>query len=101
MIAISDGWWLPNVYAKYFGIQDTQSAYVQTKNFMATDQFHLTKINGLREALIHLKEKKNIVLVTNSQKENVHRILQNLDLQDIFENIITETNKPLDTKKHF
>ncbi|WP_353739064.1 HAD family hydrolase [Peribacillus asahii] len=33
--------------------------------------------------------------------EDVHRILQNLDLQDIFENIITEANKPLDTKKHF
>ena len=101
MIAISDGWQLPNVCAKHFGLQDTQSAYVQTKNFMATDQFHLTKITGLREALIHLKEKKNIVLLTNSQKENVHRILQNIDLQDIFENIITEANKPLDTKKHF
>jgi FMN phosphatase YigB (HAD superfamily) len=39
--------------------------------------------------------------VTNSQKDNVQRILQNLDLQEIFESIITEANKPLDTKKHF
>ena len=101
MIAISDGWWLPTVCAKHFGLKDTQSAFVRTKNFMATDQFHLSEITGLREALIHLKEKKHIALLTNSQKENVHRILQNINLQDIFKNIITEANKPLDTKKHF
>ncbi|REB11026.1 HAD family hydrolase [Sporosarcina sp. BI001-red] len=101
MIAIGDGWWLPNVCAMHFGLQDTQTAYVETKEFMATDQFQLTKIPGLREALLQLKEKKNIVLLTNSQADDVQRLLQNLNLHEIFETTITEAKKPQDTTKHF
>lgn len=101
MIAIGDGWWLPNVCAKHFGLQDTQTAYHKTKDFMATDQFKLTKIPGLREGLSHLKEKKDIVLLTNSTEDDVARLLKNLDLQGIFDSIITEARKPSLTKNHF
>lgn len=101
MIAIGDGWWLPNVCARHFGVKETQEAYVKTKEYMDTTAFHLTKIPGLREGLKHLKEKKDIVLVTNSEKNDVNRILRNLDLEDIFVHIISEAKKPQYTKNHF
>ncbi|MEQ6388058.1 HAD family hydrolase [Bacillaceae bacterium S4-13-58] len=101
MIAIGDGWWLPNVCARHYGVVDTHTSYVKTKNFMATDQFQLTKIPGLREALLNLREKKQLVLLTNSQEDDVHRLLQLLDLVGIFKEVITEARKPQYTKNHF
>lgn len=101
MIAIGDGWWLPSVCARHFGAQDTQKAYVATKDYMATDQFKLTKIPGLREGLLHLKNKKNIVLVTNSEKDDVKRLLKNLDLDNVFEDVVTEARKPQFTLNQF
>lgn len=101
MIAIGDGWWLPNVCARHYGAQNTQDAYVKTKEYMNTDQFHLTKIPGLREGLLHLKEKKKIVLLTNSEKDDVERLLTNLNLNGIFDDIVTEARKPQYTNRHF
>lgn len=101
MIAIGDGWWLPNVVARYYGAQDTYTAYQKTKDFMATDAFQLTKISGLREGLLHLKNKKEVILVTNSQPDDVQRLLTELELQDIFTDIVTEARKPEMTIKHF
>lgn len=101
MIAIGDGWWLPNACAKHFGVVDTYSAYERTKIYMASDQFQLTRIPGLREALLHLKEKKKICLLTNSEQTDVQRLLNRLDLEGIFDEIITEAKKPQMTSKHF
>ncbi len=101
MIAIGDGWWLPVVCAKHFGAKSTQSAYVRTKEYMATELFQLTRISGLREALIHLGERKKTVLLTNSAVDDVARLLKLLDLDHIFSEIITEGNKPGHTTKHF
>lgn len=97
LIAIGDGWWLPNVCAKHFGATDTYSAYEKTKEYMATDQFSLTRIPGLREGLLQLKEKREIVLLTNSQADDVQRLLNRLNLEGIFEQIITEARKPQHT----
>lgn len=101
MIAIGDGWWLPNVCAKHFGVADTYPAYEKTKEYMATDQFQLTQIPKLRDSLWHLKEKKEIILITNSQADDVQRLLQQLNLEGIFENIITQAKKPQITMNHF
>lgn len=101
MIAIGDGWWLPNVCARHFGVIDTQSAYNRTKEYMATDQFTLTRIPHLRSSLLHLKTKKNTVLLTNSQDDDVARLLQLLDLEGTFDHIITVARKPQHTLNHF
>lgn len=101
MIAIGDGWWLPNVVARFYGATDTYTAYQMTKDFMATDAFQLTKISGLREGLLQLKQKKKVILVTNSQPDDVQRLLTELDLQGIFSEIVTEARKPEMTIKHF
>lgn len=101
MIAIGDGWWLPNVCARHYGAKDTQKAYVKTKDYMATDQFKLTKIPGLRQGIMKLAEKKTVVLVTNSEHDDVKRLLKNLDLEGLFDEIVTEARKPQYTKNHF
>ncbi|WP_158306386.1 HAD family hydrolase [Caldalkalibacillus thermarum] len=101
MIAIGDGWWLPNVCARHFGAKDTESAYHATKEYMASDQFQLTPVPGLREALDYLKTKKELVLVTNSQPDDVERLLTLLNLQGLFGLIITDAKKPQYTLHHF
>jgi HAD superfamily hydrolase (TIGR01509 family) len=101
MIAIGDGWWLPNVCARHFGVVDTQTAYHHTKEYMATDQFTLTKIPHLKSSLLHLKTKKNTVLLTNSQDDDVARLLHLLDLEGTFDHIITVARKPQHTLNHF
>ncbi|SDY94163.1 putative hydrolase of the HAD superfamily [Evansella caseinilytica] len=101
IIAIGDGWWLPNVCAKHFGAVDTYSAYNRTKEFMVTPQFQLTKIPRLREALLHLKTKKEVVLLTNSQADDVQRLLHTLDLRGMFHRVVTEAKKPQHTLNHF
>ncbi|WP_202081071.1 HAD family hydrolase [Caldalkalibacillus salinus] len=101
MMAIGDGWWLPNACARHFGVNDTDTAYVKTKEYMAAEQFSLTRIPGLREGLLHLKQKRDIVLVTNSDPDDVGRLLDRLDLDDIFEDRVTVAKKPQYTKNHF
>lgn len=101
MIAIGDGWWLPNVCAKHHGHKNPQNAYNETKIFMASEHFKLSKILHLREALLHLKSKRQIVLLTNSDSEDVNRLLGLLDLEDIFDEIVTSARKPELTTEHF
>ncbi|MGA4720769.1 HAD family hydrolase [Fictibacillus nanhaiensis] len=101
LIAIGDGWWLPYATAMHFGVKqaDTWECYNATKEYMVTDQFQLTKTPGLKQALQRLKEKKKVVLLTNSEREDVKRLLNELELQDLFDALYTESEKPLKTKE--
>ncbi|WP_416730718.1 HAD family hydrolase [Fictibacillus sp. JL2B1089] len=101
LIAIGDGWWLPYATAMHFGLKqaDTWDCYNATKEYMVTDQFQLSKTLGLKQALQRLKEKKKVVLLTNSEREDVKRLLDELELQDLFHALYTESEKPLKTKE--
>jgi FMN phosphatase YigB (HAD superfamily) len=101
MIAIGDGWWLPFVTAKHFGVEDTYSSYMKTKEYMVTDRFQLTKTSGLKNALSSLKEKKTIVLMTNSDRDDVGRLLKELELEGLFTEIIPSAQKPVHTVSYF
>ncbi|WP_017726829.1 HAD family hydrolase [Halalkalibacterium ligniniphilum] len=101
IIAIGDGWWLPFVTAKHYGVIDCYSSYLATKAYMVTDAFQLTPLPGLKEGLLFLKEKTNIVLLTNSDREDVQRLLKELHLTGVFEHIITSAKKPSRTKDLF
>ncbi|GAF21610.1 hypothetical protein JCM19047_1299 [Bacillus sp. JCM 19047] len=101
LIAIGDGWWLPNVAARHYGISDPQPAYDATKEYMATEHFSLTVIEGLREGLLSLKEKKSVVLLTNSTEDDVERLLHLLQLEGVFHEVITSARKPQYTKQRF
>ncbi len=103
MIAIGDGWWLPYSAARHYGvsIEETYHCYTKTKEFMVTDEFQLTKTPGLKEGLNKLKEEAEIVLVTNSEKDDVERLLNELELDDLFPEIVPLAQKPVQTKKIF
>ncbi|MCF6411135.1 HAD family hydrolase [Pseudalkalibacillus salsuginis] len=103
MIAIGDGWWLPYSAARHYGvsIEETYHCYTKTKEFMVTDEFQLTKTPGLKEGLHKLREEAEIVLVTNSEKDDVERLLNELELDDLFPEIIPLAQKPVQTKKIF
>ncbi len=103
MIAIGDGWWLPFVTAVHYGLteQDTWEAYNLTKEYMVSDQFSLTKTPGLKEALTRLKEEKIIAVLTNSEHEDVMRLLRELGLEGLFHEVVTSALKPVKTKERF
>ncbi|MDY7223519.1 HAD family hydrolase [Halalkalibacterium halodurans] len=101
IIAVGDGWWYPFVTAKHYGVEDCYASYVATKEYMVTDEFELTPLPGLREGLIELKATKEIVLVTNSDREDVQRLLHELHLHDVFNHIITSAKKPTRTTDIF
>jgi putative hydrolase of the HAD superfamily len=100
LIAIGDGWWLPYATAMHFGLKqsDTWECYNATKEYMVTDQFTLSKTPGLKDALMRMREKKKLVLMTNSEREDVKRLLNELELEGIFHTLHTESQKPLLTK---
>jgi putative hydrolase of the HAD superfamily len=101
LIAIGDGWWLPYATAMHFGLKqsDTWECYNATKEYMVTDAFTLTKTAGLKEALEKLRQEKKIVLMTNSEKEDVKRLLDELELDGLFHAVHAESQKPLKTKE--
>jgi HAD superfamily hydrolase (TIGR01509 family) len=101
MIAIGDGWWLPFAAAKHYGVKNCYPRYVETKEYMVTDQFQLEQIPGVREGLAKLKETRKIVLVTNSDIDDVGRLLKELNLDGSFEDIVTSAKKPSRTVEIF
>jgi putative hydrolase of the HAD superfamily len=101
MVAIGDGWWLPFACAKHYGVKDCYSRYLETKAYMVSDDFNLQKIVGLKSCLKDLKKIHPLVLMTNSDKEDVLRLLNELDLNDIFHHIISSAKKPAQTVQLF
>jgi putative hydrolase of the HAD superfamily len=101
VVAIGDGWWLPFVAAKHYHVEDCYSSYIATKKFMVSEEFTLEQTQGLPTYLHQLREKTNIVLLTNSDREDVLRILHELGLNEIFSHIITSAQKPTKTTDWF
>ncbi|WP_018922361.1 HAD family hydrolase [Salsuginibacillus kocurii] len=100
-IAIGDGWWPPVAAAKHYGVGSTYDAYSRTKDFMQTEEFQFADNPGLREALTHLGKKKDLVLITNSQADDVERLLVTLNLSGVFPQIVASAKKPQQTLHHF
>lgn len=101
LVAIGDGWWLPFACAKHYGVTDTQASYQATKAYMVTDKFQLSEIGGLRSFLLRLKKVHPIVLMTNSDRADVNRLLSELNLSGVFNHIISLAKKPEKTRYYF
>ncbi|GEN52917.1 HAD family hydrolase [Halobacillus faecis] len=101
-IAIGDGWWLPFAVAMHYGvrIEEARECYVKTKDFMATEEFLMTKTKGLKAALERWKEDKLLVLLTNSEGYDVESILNRIDLSGLFHDHISSAFKPQKTEDH-
>ncbi|WP_088067892.1 HAD family hydrolase [Gottfriedia luciferensis] len=100
-IPIGDGWWIPLVTSYHYGARDVYHCYDKTKEYMATEDFNIPFIKGLKEGLNKIKDSKKIVLLTNSDREDVTRLLKLLGLTDLFHLEITDGKKPLKTEKHY
>jgi len=100
-VAIGDGWWLPFACAKHYGVSNCHPYYLKTKEYMVSDQFKLEAIPHLREFLLMLKKTEHIVLMTNSDKEDVLRLLKELNLNNVFDHVISSAKKPSRTKDIF
>lgn len=101
LIAIGDGWWLPFAAAKHYGVRNCYPRYVETKEYMVTKFFQLEMIPGVKEGLKSLKRTKKVVLVTNSDIDDVGRLLGELQLDGIFEHIVASAQKPTKTEAIF
>ncbi|MCA0969612.1 HAD family hydrolase [Halobacillus litoralis] len=102
-VAIGDGWWIPSSIARHYGIklEEAFECYRQTKEFMASDQFTMTQTPGLRKALEAWRKDKALLLVTNSEEEDVAVILEQLNLEGVFHEIITSAQKPMNVIDQF
>lgn len=103
MIAVGDGWWYPAVMGRHMGVpvEEIGDCYIKTKDYMVTDRFQLTKTPGLIDTLTQLKENKKLVLMTNSERDDVTRLLSELGLTGLFTEEITSAFKPARTVEHF
>lgn len=101
VIAIGDGWWLPCACAIHYGVEECYPRYVETKDYMSTDAFELEKIPELAGFLMELKEKAHVVLLTNSDEEDVARLLKELGLTGLFHQVVTSAQKPSKTTYYF
>ncbi|SDH92494.1 putative hydrolase of the HAD superfamily [Alteribacillus persepolensis] len=101
MIAIGDGWWLPAAAAKHYGIGSTFDSYRRTKEYMQTKEFQFAEAPFRRQALVRLRQQCELVLLTNSEADDVERLLETLDLKGVFHHIIPNAKKPAQTRAHF
>ncbi|MFC7062774.1 HAD family hydrolase [Halobacillus seohaensis] len=103
VIAIGDGWWLPFSVANHYGLslEKCYQCYMLTKEFMVSEQFVLTKTPGLKASMEKWKKEKWLVLVTNSELYDVNNLLRELELENIFDQVISSAKKPTLTKKHY
>jgi len=68
---------------------------------MVTEDFQLEQIYELQDFLKELKKKATVVLLTNSDKEDVNRLLNELSLTGLFHDVITSAQKPTKTVEFF
>ncbi|MDQ0256543.1 putative hydrolase of the HAD superfamily [Evansella vedderi] len=101
VIAIGDGWWLPCACAIHYGVKECYPRYVETKDYMSSDAFELEKIPGLAPFLKNLKDQATVVLLTNSDEDDVARLLRELELTGLFHEVVTSAQKPTKTKHYF
>lgn len=102
-VPIGDGWWPPYAVARHFGvgIDEIQESYNQTKVQMAELDGFLNHTPGLKEYLEELTKHKTLIVCTNSDLEDAKRLLNFLELEQYFDDMIASAMKPVNTKKHF
>ncbi|WP_017186938.1 HAD family hydrolase [Alkalibacillus haloalkaliphilus] len=102
-VPIGDGWWPPYAIARHFGITvDTiQASYNKTKEQMAELDGFLNQTAGLKEYLESIYQDHTLIVCTNSDEEDAKRLLEFLELDKYFVELISWARKPVYTKQHF
>ncbi|WP_027964156.1 HAD family hydrolase [Halalkalibacillus halophilus] len=102
-VPIGDGWWPPYAIARHFGIDPAtiQESYNKTKEQMAELDGFLSQTPGLKDYLASFDEHQTLIVCTNSDVDDAKRLLQFLELDSYFDDLIPSARKPVDTKHHF
>lgn len=98
MLYMGDGWWLPVACAFHYGLKNPGPCYEKTKDWLVENDHALNPIPGLARELNDLKRNFPLVLATNSEKDDTKRLLDILNLNDIFSGIYTCCDKPARTE---
>lgn len=103
MLSIGDFWWVPVPIAYHYGLgfDACHEAFLETRRYMMSPAFIMKKIPGLKETLEKLHATKKLVLLTNSPEPDSRAILQKLGLENLFDLLIFDGMKPVQTSKHF
>lgn len=99
-VVVGDGWFLPVAAAVHYGLTEMYHCYYKTKDYMSSDAFIMEQTKGLKDSLVKLKETKKLVLMTNSEADDVKNILEMLELTNIFDFEIADAKKPEKTIEH-
>lgn len=99
MISIGDGWWIPTACAYHFGVDSTYDAYLETKDYLASEEARVSPIPGVKEALTNLSNRMKLIVATNSDEKDTRRILKRLGLSQIFDSLYCECQKPQFAKR--
>lgn len=102
MLSIGDLWWVPAAIARHYGI-DNESAglsFLETRQYMMTPEFQMKVVPGFKEILQRLSNSKKLVLLTNSPKRDSEVLLKKLGFDNLFDMLIFNGKKPLQTRDH-
>ncbi|MBS4175317.1 HAD family hydrolase [Bacillus sp. FJAT-49736] len=99
---IGDLWWVPAAIARHYGLTKelAEQSFMETRNYMMSPSYILTRMNGFKEILIRLSQSKKLVLITNSPRQDSEVILDKLGFSSIFTDKVFNGQKPIKTKQH-
>lgn len=100
-IAVGDGWWIPVVCARRYGLTDTREQYLQTKQQLHETPEWLRPIPGVADAIRKARHAVPQVVATNSHLEDAQELLQRLGLADVVSGLYPSCNKPTDAARWF
>ncbi|NSL50897.1 HAD family hydrolase [Calidifontibacillus erzurumensis] len=103
MLNIGDLWWVPISIGAHYGAlkEQSQQAFLETRDYMMSDQFKMKPIPGLKDLLEFLYKDIHLTLLTNSPEPDSEVILKKLGIDHLFHKKIFNGKKPVKTKKWF
>ncbi|NIK11605.1 HAD family hydrolase [Alkalibacillus almallahensis] len=102
-VPIGDGWWPPYAIARHFGLSpDTiQDSYNKTKKQMSELDGFLQQTPGLKDYLASIVNDYTLIVCTNSDEVDAQRLLEFLELEEYFTELIPSAKKPVYSKAIF
>lgn len=95
---IGDLWAMADVLAMHYGVprQNRSEAFMATRAFMATDQFHLHLAPGMEACLSDLVGRGiRLAAMSNSPIDSVHDVFDELGIREYFSMIVGDSGKPV------
>lgn len=95
---IGDLWAMADVLAMHYGVprEKRSAAFMATRAFMASDEFHLHLPPGMEERLRDLRARGfSLLAMSNSPLASVHDVFDELGIRQYFDAIVADAAKPV------